>query len=181
MGASLCRPDWLFLSFLFFIFLNLSFVVKGCVKASETTQVGSPKWNWFDPELSLKYFSYALKPYAKNNFLCCKGKVFKLQPTVKKTGTRGVVSPCAPLCCWKGVWCSWKGGRRRQPRGSYLSSLVPCVEVEGNGHSQALQGVTSRWGSTQHLTCRQREFCPWQPARCPNSVSLWMKQDLRIL
>lgn len=63
MGAALCRPDWLFLSL--FFFLNLSFVVKGCVKASETTQVGSPKWNWFDPELSLKYFSCALQPYAK--------------------------------------------------------------------------------------------------------------------
>lgn len=124
----------------FFFFLNLSFVVKGCIKTSEATQVGSPKWNWFDPELSLKYFSYALQSYAKNNFLRCKGKVFKLQPAVKKAGTRDVVSPRAPLCCWKGVWCNWKGGHRRQPRGSYLSPLVPCVEVEGNGHSEVLQG-----------------------------------------
>lgn len=157
MGAALCRPDWLLLRLLeFFFFLNLSFVVKGYVKASEATQMGSPKWNWFDPELSLKYFSYALQPYAKNNFLCCKGNVFKLQTLWRKAGPRGVVSSCAPLRCWKGVWCNWKGGRRRQPRGSYLSSLVPCVEVEGNGHSETLQGVASRWGSTQHLTCRQR-------------------------
>lgn len=103
MGASLCRPDWLLLRLLeFFFFLNLSFVVKGYVKASEATQMGSPKWNWFDPELSLKYFSYALQPYAKNNFLCCKGNVSKLQPTVKKGRAQGCSQPLCSAALLEG-------------------------------------------------------------------------------